>query len=126
MTLEGIDTSSYGEKRPRRSPSNAEAQKEWAIVLEKFLDLASDYPLALGDCLAKTNIPLEVLAGNPPSVEEVRMDAPSEVVIAPAPPPDLTRFCPRKKWLPRSSGGKHICSATREGSFLDGYDDSGS
>ena len=42
MTLEGIDTSSSREKRPRRSPSNSEAQKEWTVVLEKSPDLASD------------------------------------------------------------------------------------
>ena len=26
VTLEGVDTSNFGEKRPRRSPSNEEAQ----------------------------------------------------------------------------------------------------
>ena len=31
-TLEGEATSSFGEKRPRRSPSNEGARKDWVIV----------------------------------------------------------------------------------------------
>ena len=42
MTLEGVDTSSSGEKRPRRSPSNEEAQQDGTIVLVGSLDLASN------------------------------------------------------------------------------------
>ena len=42
VTLEGVDTSISGEKRPRRASLGAEAQKDWAVVLVESLDLASD------------------------------------------------------------------------------------
>ena len=42
VTLEGADTSSSGEKRPRRSPSDEEAQQDGAIVLLGSSDMASN------------------------------------------------------------------------------------
>ena len=101
-TLEGVATSSSGEKRPRRSPLDEEAQKDGAIVLVESLDLASNDQPALGDCPVEANIPLEeeVPIVNPPSVEEVGMGAPSGVVIAPAPPPKPPKAKPSKKRLP--------------------------
>ena len=42
VTLEGANTSSSGEKRPRQSPSYEEAQKDEAIVLVETLNLASN------------------------------------------------------------------------------------
>ena len=41
MILEGVATSSYGEKRPRRSLSEKEAQKDMTIILVEYLNLAS-------------------------------------------------------------------------------------
>ena len=41
-TLEGEATSSYGEKRPRHSPSDERAQKEWVVVLVESPDQASN------------------------------------------------------------------------------------
>ena len=77
MTLEGEATSSFGEKRTKRSPSDEGAQKDWAIVSVESLDLASNHQLALGVCLNEANTPLEegVLAASPPNVEEVGMGA---------------------------------------------------
>ena len=51
-SLEGKATSSFREKRPRRSPSNEEAQKDWAIVLVESPDLASNDQPAMGVCLS--------------------------------------------------------------------------
>ena len=59
MTLKGMNASSSSEKRPRRSPSYEEAQKEGAIVLVESSDLASNDQPALGVCLDEANIPLE-------------------------------------------------------------------
>ena len=77
-TLEGEATSSSREKQPRRSPSDGEAQKDWAIVSVESLDLASNDQPALGVCLNKANTPLEegVPVASPPNVEEVGMGAP--------------------------------------------------
>ena len=41
-TLEGVATSSSRGKRLRWSPSNKEAQKDWAIVSVESSDLASN------------------------------------------------------------------------------------
>ena len=41
-TLEGVATSSFGEKRPKWSPSNEEAPKDGAIALVESSDLASN------------------------------------------------------------------------------------
>ena len=59
MTLEGANTSSFGEKPPRQSPSDEEAQQDRAIVLVGSPDLASNDQFALGVCLNEANIPLE-------------------------------------------------------------------
>ena len=101
VTLEGADTSSSGEKRPRQSPSYEEAQQDGTIVLVGSSDLASNDQSALGVFLNEANIPLEgeVPAVRPPNVEEVRMSAPSGVVIAPASLPRLTAAGPSKKRL---------------------------
>ena len=71
MTHEGADASSYGEKRPRRSPLDEEAQQDGAIVLVGSSDLASNDQPTLGVCLNEANIPLEgeVPAVIPPSVK---------------------------------------------------------
>ena len=101
-TLEGVPISSSREKRPRLSPSNEEAQKDRVIALVESPNLASNDQLALGDCPAEVNIPLEgeVPVVNPLSVEEVGMGAPLGVVIAPTPPPKPTGAEPSKKRLP--------------------------
>ena len=102
MTLEGADTSSSGEKRPRRSPSYEEAQQDQVIVLVGSPDLASNDQTTLGVSLNEANIPLEgeVPVVRPPNVEEVRMGAPSGVVIAPASSPKPTGTGPIKKRFP--------------------------
>ena len=102
VTLEGADTSSSEEKRPRQSPSDEEAQQDGAIVLARSPDLASNDQLTLGVCLNEANIPLEgeVLAMIPPSVEEVGMGAPSGVIIALAPPPRPIGVGPSMKRFP--------------------------
>ena len=41
-TLEGESTSSSGEKRPKRSPSDEGAHMDWAIVSVEYLDIASN------------------------------------------------------------------------------------
>ena len=100
--LEGEATSSSGEKRPRRSPLDEGAQKDWAIVLMDSSDLTFDDQPALRDSPIKANTPLEegVPAMSPLDVEEVRMDAPSRVVTALAPLPKSTDAGLRKKRLP--------------------------
>ena len=102
MTLEGVDTFSFLEKRPWRSPSNEVAQQDRAIFLVGSQDLASNDQSALGVCLNEANIPLEgeVPVVSPPSVEEVGMGAPLGVVIAPAPPPKPIGAGPSKKRFP--------------------------
>ena len=45
--IKGVVTSSFGEKRPRRSPSHEEAQKDGATVLVESPYLASNDQLAL-------------------------------------------------------------------------------
>ena len=92
VTFEGADTSSSGEKRPRRSPSYEETQQDGAIVLVGSSDLASNDQPALGVCLNEANIPLEgeVPEVSPLNVEEVGIGAPSGVVIALASPPKPT------------------------------------
>ena len=99
--LEGVATSSSGEKRPRRYPSDEEAQKDGAIALVESPDLASNDQPTLGDFPTKANIPLEaeVLTVNPLSVEEVGISALSGVVIAPKPPPKPTDAEPSRKRL---------------------------
>ena len=88
-TLEGVATSSFRKKRPRRSPSDEEAQKVWAIVLVESPDLASNDQPTLEVCLNEANMPLEgeVPAMSPTSIEEVGMGAPLGVVISPVPSP---------------------------------------
>ena len=99
MTLQGADTSSCREMRPRRSPSNEEAQQDGAITLVGSLDLSSNDQLALGVCLNEENIPLEgeVPAVSSSNVEEVGMGAPLRVVIALASPPRPTCVEPSMK-----------------------------
>ena len=41
-TLEGEATSNSREKRPRQSPSDEGAQKDWAVVLAESLNKASN------------------------------------------------------------------------------------
>ena len=55
VTLEDEAISSFGEKRPGRSPSNDEAQKNWAIVLVESPNLASSDQPALGIFLNEAN-----------------------------------------------------------------------
>ena len=102
MTLKDVNASSFGEKRPRRSLSYEEVQKEGAIVLVESPDLASNDQLALGVCLDEANIPLEgeVPVVSPPSAEEVGMGAPSRVIIGLAPSPKPIGAEPSKKRLP--------------------------
>ena len=102
MTLEGADASSSGEKRPRWSPAYEEAQQDGAIVLVGSLDLASNDQPYLGVYLNEVNIPLEGEAPvvSPLNVEEVRMGAPSGVVITPASLPKPTGARPSKKRFP--------------------------
>ena len=68
VSLDGVGTSSSGEKQPKPSPLGAEAQKDWAVVLVESPCLASDDQSTLGDCSTKANIPLagEVPAVSPP------------------------------------------------------------
>ena len=77
-TLEGEAFSSFGEKRPRRSPSDEGAQKDWAIVSVESPDLASNDQPTLRVCLNEANTPLVkgVPTTSPPNVEEVGMGAP--------------------------------------------------
>ena len=102
MTLEGADTFSSREKRPRQSPLYEEAQQDRAIVLVGSSDLASNDQPTLGVCLNEENIPFEgeVLAVRSPNVEEVRMGAPSGVAIAPTSLPRPTGVGPSKKRFP--------------------------
>ena len=102
MTLEGVATCSSGGKRHRWSPSDDEAQKDWAIVSVESPNLASNDQPTFGVCLDKANTPMEegVPIASPPSVEEVGMDATSGVVSTPAPLPKSTGTGPSKKRLP--------------------------
>ena len=58
-TLKGKATSSSREKRPRRSPSDEGAQKDWAIVSMESPYLASNDQSTLGVCLNEANTPLK-------------------------------------------------------------------
>ena len=88
MTLEGANTSSFGEKRPRQSPSDEEAQQDKAIILVGSPDLASNDQSTLGVYLNEANIPLkgEVSVVRSPNIEEIKMGDLSRVAIAPASP----------------------------------------
>ena len=101
-TLECEATSSFGEKRPRRSPSDEGAHTDWAIVLVESLYLASNDQLALGVCLNEANTPLEeeVPTTSLPNLEEVGMGSPSGVVTASGPQPKSTGARPSKKRMP--------------------------
>ena len=101
-TLEDEATSSSGEKRPRRSPSNEGAQKDWAIISVESPDIASNDQSALGVCLNETDTPLEegVPIASPSNVEEVGTGALSGAITTPAPSPKSINSEPSGKQVP--------------------------
>ena len=88
----------YDGKSPRRSSSDEEAQKDWAIILVDSLDRATnDQPVSEG-VPSEVSVPLEegIPAGGP-SVDEIGEGSPSGVAAAPPRPVDSV---PSRRRLP--------------------------